>query len=199
MTRLLLTSLFLLAAGCEGVLPGIDWQQMNEQHKYQPYEACEWFEDGRAMRPPPLFTVRHDAVVDQPELTEGRTAGHYVTSIPLSLSRDDLSRGRFAYQTYCATCHGMTGDGQAMVVQNFELRRPPSLVTAEVRAFPPGRIFEVISSGYGLMPDYAHNLTPGERWAIVGYLSALQLSQSVKLDELPPELRTAAVRALETP
>ena len=199
MTRAALSMVVILGAGCEGVLPGIDWQQMNEQHKYQPYEACEYFADGRAMQAPPLFTVRHDAVVGQPALTDGRVDGHYVTSIPLAIDRDLLSQGRFAFETYCATCHGLTGDGHAAVVQNFELRRPPSLVTTEVQAFPPGRIYQAISHGYGLMPDYAHQLAPEERWAVVAYLTALQRRQSVKLDELPPELRAAAERALEMP
>ncbi len=185
-----------LSAGCEGVLPGIDWQQMDPQYKFLPYSASGFFADERAMRPPPLFTVPHDSVVNAPALTEGRSDGAYLTSLPVPLTPTLLATGHVSFDTYCAACHGLGGDGESAVSSNMELRRPPSLITADVRAFPPGRIFEVATKGYGFMPSYQHQLTDEQRWAVVAYLQALQLSREVPLTALPEPVRAAAVRAL---
>jgi mono/diheme cytochrome c family protein len=191
--------LVVAVAGCEGVLPSFDLQQMNDQYKVQPYEATTLFADGRGMQPPPLGTVPHDRVVGNPALTAGVADGRYVEHMPLPLSRPLLATGRFAYETYCAACHGLDGSGRSAVAHNMELRKPPPLVAEPVRSFPDGRIFQVATEGYGLMPSYAIELSTRERWAVVAWLRALQLSQSVALDALPPPLRRDAERALASP
>lgn len=187
------------AAGCEGVFPSFDLQQMNSQYKVQPYEATELFPDGRGMQPPPLGTVPHDRVLHDPALTSGRAGGGYVDRIPVPVTRELLATGRFGYETYCAACHGLDGSGRSAVARNMELRKPPPLVADPVRGFPVGRLFEVASDGYGLMPSYAIELSARERWAVVAWLRALQLSQAVSLDELPSALRSDAERALASP
>ena len=188
--------LVLAAAGCEGVFPEIDWQQMIDQFKFQPFEACRYFADGRAMQTPPDGTVPHDRVVGRPALTTGVVDGRYVDAIPVPLTRELLSAGRFGFQTYCAACHGLDGSGASPVATNMELRKPPSLLTEPVRSFPPGRVFQVASEGYGLMPSYSVELSTRERWAVVAYLRALQLSQAVKLSALPPAVRAEAEHTL---
>jgi mono/diheme cytochrome c family protein len=185
--------------GCEGVLPDVDLQQMIDQHKFQPYEACRFFPDGRAMQPPPAGTVPRDRVLGHPDVTEGVVAGRYVEHVPLPVTAALFATGRFAFDTWCAACHGVDGSGDSAVADNMELRRPPSLVDARVRAFPDGRIFQVATHGYGLMPAYDLELSTRERWAVVAYLRALQLSQGIALDELPPPLRATALHALTTP
>lgn len=194
-----LVAVALAAAGCEGVLPEFDWQQMIDQHKFQPYEACRFFADGRAMQPPPAHTVSRDRIVGRPAFTEGIVDGHYVEHSPLPMTASSLAAGQIAFDTYCAACHGLDGSGRSPVAEHMELRRPPPLVDARVRQFPDGRIFQVATHGYGLMPAYDLELTTKDRWAVVAYVRALQLSQSVALDALPPDLRGEAERALASP
>ncbi len=93
---------------------------------------------------------------------------------------------------YCAACHGLAGDGDSPVARNMALRKPPSLHEPRIRALPAGRLYAVVRDGYGLMPSYAEELSVGERWAVVAYVRALQLSQGARLAELPPELRSEA-------
>jgi mono/diheme cytochrome c family protein len=199
--QLIVTALACLFAlgGCENVVPEVDLQQMNSQYKVQPFEATSLFPDGRGMQSPPLGTVPHDRVLGKPALTDGLVDGVYVDTSPLPLTRELLATGRFGYDTYCAACHGLDGSGRSAVAPHMELRKPPPLTAEPVRGFPDGRIFQVASEGYGLMPSYAIELNPRERWAVVAYVRALQLSQSVSLDALPAQYRDDAVRALASP
>ncbi len=194
MTGLLATA--LCSVGCEGIFPAPDWEQMIRQRKALPFAASQWFPDGRAMQPPPENTVPRDRVVGDPALTEGFANGQYITKIPVAIDRALVESGHDAFDIYCATCHGLMGDGDSDVASNMDLRKPPSLISDQVRAFPPGRVFQVATKGYGLMPSYEHELSVRERWAVVAYLRALQLSQSARLDELRPDVRAAAERAL---
>ncbi len=186
-----------LLGGCEGVIPQLDLERMKHQHHYLPYEAAPYFADGRAMRPPPLDVVARDAVLGQPGLTRGVENGTYVSAVPLPVSRALLERGRDRFEIYCATCHGMRGDGQSEVASEMELRHPPSLIAPPISGYAPGRIFSVASDGYGLMPSYARAMSVEDRWAVVSFVRALQLSQSVALTDLPPALRQKAEEALK--
>jgi mono/diheme cytochrome c family protein len=87
----------------------------------------------------------------------------------------------------CAVCHGLLGDGDSLVAKNMSQRPPPSL-HQRVR-LEDGHYFQVVSRGFGLMPAYASELTVEERWAIVAYLRALQLSQNARPDLVPPQER----------
>jgi mono/diheme cytochrome c family protein len=103
--------------------------------------------------------------------------------------------GRAKFDVICAACHGVLGTGESVVAQNMALRRPTSLHEPYVRALPPGRIYQVIRTGYGVMPPYGPWLTVEERWGVVAYVHALQLSQGVEVTTLPPELRSALEEA----
>jgi mono/diheme cytochrome c family protein len=187
----------LAAAGCEGVLPEPDFERMQHQRGYRPFERSVQFEDGRVMRPPPLGTIPRGQILGQPGLTRGvLRSGAYATEIPIALTRAVLGRGRDRFDIYCAPCHGVRGDGDSMVASNMSLRRPPSLIDDPVTSFPPGRVFQVVSVGYGLMPAYEVHLSISDRWAVVAYLRALQRSQRVQLWDLPPDQRTRALAAL---
>jgi len=185
-----------LGACNDGGEPITEFERMLNQARYEPYEACEFFEDGRAMRTPPEDTVPRDRVLSNPALTDGVVAGAYVDRLPIRRTRLGLARGRERFETFCAACHGIRGDGVSRVAQVMDLRKPPSLLTPSVRAFPPGRVYQVITLGYGLMRPYAEDLGVEERWDVVAYLRALQLSQTVRLEELPPRLRAEAEEAL---
>lgn len=178
----------LCAAGCQR----IDFERMTEQSSYRPYEGSPRFEDGMAMRRPPPGTISRSERLGPPGLVEGRKDGDYVRSIPVELSRGTLERGQNRFRIFCAACHGARGDGVSQVAENMALRKPRSLHEEEVRAYPPGRIYDVITRGYGLMPAYDDKLDVEDRWAVVAYVQALQLSQYVKLSELPANVKEEA-------
>jgi mono/diheme cytochrome c family protein len=171
--------LAVLVAGCPE--NAIDLERMRRQRKLLPFAPSTAFDDGAAMRPPPEGAVAIDAVIERrPEEN------------PRSITRELLVRGRERFEIVCAACHGLRGDGVSEVAEDMQLRRPPSLLTAPVPGFTDGRIFDVISAGYGLMPAYAPVITVDDRWAIVAYLRALERSQDLALDSLPPALRVEA-------
>jgi mono/diheme cytochrome c family protein len=115
--------------------------------------------------------------------------GAFVERIPIPVTRELLLAGRLRYERICATCHGTLGDGVSEVAEKMPFVKPVSFHDPGIRAYPPGRIFQVVSFGYGLMPSFSFALTIEERWAVVAYVRALQRSQNASLAELPPRLR----------
>ena len=119
-----------------------------------------------------------------------------------------MERGQERFTIFCAVCHDPIGNGNGKIVQRG-YTRPPSYVTDYSRGFerrgikvklrdvPVGYYFEVVSKGYGAMPDYAAQIPPRDRWAIIAYIRALQLSQHARLEGLPEAERQAARKALE--
>ena len=190
-----LTALALLP-GCDTeLLPRIDLERMIDQDRAQSYGEERFFADGRAMRIPPQDSVPTTRQETAPGLAVGGAEGAYLTRPPIPVTRSLLTMGRDRFETYCAPCHGIRGDGDSVVAVHMNLRRPPSLVDPLVKSFPDGRIYQVIVLGYGLMRPYTEDLTtPEERWATVGYLRALQLSQGtgVPIESLSPEERHRA-------
>jgi mono/diheme cytochrome c family protein len=99
-----------------------------------------------------------------------------------------LHRGQDRYNIYCAPCHGPLGDGDGMIHRRgFWI--PANLHTDRLRSVPPGYLYQVITNGYGAMPDYRDQVPARDRWAIVAYLRALQLSRHANISDLSPELR----------
>ncbi|WP_437573079.1 c-type cytochrome [Sorangium sp. So ce887] len=187
----------------EGPEPGegdtLDLERMIRQHRYAPYQASELFHDGAVMRRPPEGTVPNDRVTGDPGLTRGVTGaagGAYVARVPVPVTIELLRYGQGRYEIFCAACHGIAGDGESEVARNMTQRRPPSLVDPRVQAFPPGRVYQVIVEGYGLMRSYEANIPLRERWAIVAYVKALGRSRAAALDALPPPLRERARKEL---
>ncbi|XXX71934.1 cytochrome c [Sorangium sp. So ce134] len=174
----------------------LDLERMLRQARYVPYQPSELFHDGAAMRRPPEGTVPNDRVTGDPGLTRGVAGGAYVTRIPVPVTLDLLRYGKERFEIFCAACHGIAGDGESEVARNMTQRRPPSLVDPRVQAFPPGRIYQVIVEGYGLMRSYEPNIPLRERWAIVAYVKALGRSRAAALDALPPPLRERARKEL---
>ncbi len=159
-------------------------QRMDVQEKLLPYSASPLFEDGRAMRTPPPGTVPRERLRFRGLPGGGRDqAGAHLTLVPVRITPELLARGRKRYEIICATCHGLVGDGTSMVARNMALRPPPSLHLFADR--PPGFFYEVITDGYGLMPSFANELPPDDRWAVVAYVRALQRSQRASLAEAP--------------
>lgn len=179
--RLLLVTLVL---GCNDV-PGIDraLSRMMHQPVGRTYGPSEVFEDGRAMRTLPDGVVaREQALSPMPQQP---------------ISRALLERGRDRFDIHCAVCHGVLGNGDSVVAHNMELRKPPSLHEPRLVALTPEELHRVVAEGYGLMPSYRSHLAPIDRWAVVAYVRALQLSQRIPIVALPANVREEALRSLD--
>ncbi len=179
-TRLALLALLALTA-----CPGLD--PMQQQQKYLAYQSSDYYEDGIAMRAPPAGTVAVGAA-QPPEVRTGlRADGTPVPRIPVPVTPEMLQVGRKRFEIICATCHGLVGDGRSLVARNMSLRPPPSL--HDYVSLTDGYIYQVITRGFGLMPAYSAELPVEERWAVVAYVRALQLSQRTQLAAAPPDAR----------
>jgi len=196
----------LSQAGCdENILDPM----ADRQPRVHPYKESAFFDDGLSMLAPPEGTVPRERITGNPVLTTGRGPEPavyalngerlpvYAAAIPIPVTRKLLEIGQKRFDITCATCHGPLGDGKSIVAAQMSLRPPPSLHRYNDR--PPGYIFEVISRGFGMMASYAAELTVEERWAVVAYVRALQLSQSSPLDHAPPEVRAKLETQPEAP
>lgn len=166
--------------------PGLE--RMLEQPRVDPFEASPVFDNGMAMQAPPVGTVPCERTLGDPSFIMG-LPGASAAQLPDDLDDAALARGRAHFDTYCAACHGITGDGTSVVAQNMTLRRPPSLHEDRLRELQPGALYQIVRNGYGLMPGYAAQLSTRESWGVVAYLRALQLSQHAELAALPAEIR----------
>lgn len=184
----------LAGAGCSDR----GFEQMGVQQKDLPYAENPWFEDGRAMRVPPDGAVPRERELGSREFMTGRDdAGAWVARIQVPVTRALLERGRTDFDRTCAACHGVLGDGDSVVAKNMALVTPPSLLARAER--PDGFFFAVIGEGHGLMPSYAGQLGPTDRWAVVAYLRALQRSQDAPVGDAPADERRRLERAGLTP
>jgi mono/diheme cytochrome c family protein len=122
-------------------------------------------------------------------MISGVASGRWVDHIPVRVDRRLVDTGRARFDTFCAACHGIQGDGVSVVAEKMALRKPANLTDARVRAFPPGRIFQTIEKGYGLMPSYADQVSVDEAWGVTVYVRALQLAAGAPVSDLPPDIR----------
>jgi mono/diheme cytochrome c family protein len=165
-------------------------QDMHDQPRYKPYAKSDFFGDARSARPQVEDTVARGQLRDDARLYAGKEGAQPVAEIPLKVTINLVRRGQERYRIYCTPCHGQLGRGDGMVVQRG-YRRPPSFHIDRLRQERAGYFFDVITNGFGAMPDYAAQIAPEDRWAVIAYLRVLQLSQSAKLDDLAPEQRAA--------
>ncbi len=176
---LVLASLFL-QVGCR--------RDMQDQPKYKPLGENRFFADGRDSRPIPPHTIARDELSENDPVHTGSDRGGFLQTIPLPVNTALLQRGRDRFNIYCSPCHGQTGDGYGMVRQRgFWI--PANLHTDRLRSVPPGYIYQVIKNGYGAMPDYGDQIPVNDRWAIVAYVRALQLSRNATLSDVPSPVR----------
>ena len=182
----------LLAAGCR--------QDMQDQPKFKPLRPNPMFDDGGSARPLVEGTVPRASARDEsfrpswlvrPKLTVTLETNDVstITQYPIPLTRQILDRGEERFNIYCAVCHGRVGDGRGMVVQRG-FRQPPSYHIDRLRSAPIGHFYDVITNGFGAMPSYGDQLTPRDRWAVIAYIRALQLSQHAPVSDVPLEKRS---------
>lgn len=158
-------------------LAGCD-QKMADQPRYDPLEKSSQFSDGMSARTPVPGTVPRDA-----DLAPIKQA------IPTPVTMEQLQRGRERFEIFCAPCHGRSGDGHGVVVRHG-FPAPPSYHQDALRQAPDRHFYDVITNGYGAMYSYAARVPPADRWAIVAYIRALQVSRTVPVASLPADLRT---------
>ncbi len=159
-------------------------QDMHDQPNYQPLEASTFFNDAQASRPLVEGTVARGHLNEDALLYTGKVDGNQALLFPFTVDEAVMAKGRERFNIYCSPCHGQTGMGNGMIVQRG-YRRPPPFTEDRLRDAPPGHFFDVISNGFGAMPDYAAQIRPADRWAIVAYIRALQLSGHATIDDVP--------------
>jgi mono/diheme cytochrome c family protein len=163
-------------------------QDMHDQPKVEAYEAAEFFADGRGMREIPEGTIARGHLRNDELLYTGKTNGQLASEFPFPVTRDVLRQGQERYNIYCSPCHGATGMGNGMVVQRG-YRPPPSFHSDLTRNRPVGHFVDVMTNGFGAMPDYRAQVSPRDRWAITAYIKALQLSQRATVADVPEDRR----------
>ena len=168
-------------------------QKMADQPRYEPLAKSDFFGDDRSARPLVEGTVARGQLKSDEALYTGKVNGRLTETLPFPVSKDILLRGRERFDIFCSPCHDRIGTGQGMVVKRG-FRPPPSFHIDRLRTAPAGYFFDVITHGFGIMPDYAAQVSPKDRWAIVAYIRALQLSQNAKLTDVSEAER----RSLET-
>jgi hypothetical protein len=166
----------LVGAGCYA-------QDMANQDRYQPLQSSELFENGMASRLPIEGTVARGQLFADDHLYRGLVDGAPAATFPFEVTADVLARGQERYQIFCTPCHDQLGTGNGIVVQRG-FRRPSSFHVDRLRDAPPGYLYDVMTTGFGAMSSYASQVPVEDRWAIVAYIRALQLSQNASETEL---------------
>ena len=167
---------------------------MLEQNKVLAYDEAPFLPRAMAMQLPPEGTIPIDAIAGDPLIAEGVENDRYAERFPLPIDRALVEIGRQRFDTFCATCHGVLGDGVSVVAEKMALRKPENLLEARIVAYPLGRIYRTIREGYGLMPSYAVQISIREAWGVTAYVRALQLARHATVASLPPELQAELAR-----
>jgi len=158
---------------------------MHVQPKQNPLSRSDFFADQRSERPPVEGTVARGQLREDTYLYTGQIGASPGDYMPFPVTQDVLERGRERYNIYCAPCHSRTGDGNGFIPSRGFPRNPPSYHIERLRKAPLGHFYDVITTGFGIMPDYASQIPPEDRWRIVAYIRALQLSQGATTADVP--------------
>lgn len=172
----------LCAAAASVFLTGCQ-QDMARQPKNKPLSPSAFFDDGRSERPLVENTVARGSLADD-ELFVPKDSNAF----PLPLTPELMKRGQDRYKIFCTPCHGLQGDGNGMIAVRG-MKHPPSYHDPRLRQVPNGYIYDVITNGFGAMLGYSAQIPPKDRWAIIAYVRALQLSRNAPVSELSPAQR----------
>lgn len=162
-------------------------RNMYDQPKAQPNEATRWFADGSVNRQLPEGTISRERGGVDPVYFTGQDASGQLSELPVELTAELLQRGQERYNIYCTPCHGYDGSGEGIVVQRG-FPRPTSFHAQRLLDAPVGYVYGAITNGFGRMFSYASRIPVEDRWAIAGYVKALQLSQNATLDDVPSDV-----------
>lgn len=169
-------SLLLTLAACR--------QDMHDQPKYRGLRGSTFFADGAGARPLVNNTVARGHLNDDVLLETGKQGADDTTVFPFPVTDQVMARGQQRYNIYCSPCHGQSGNGDGMIVRRG-YRRPPNYNEERLRTAPIGHIYDVITNGFGAMPDYQTQIPVKDRWAIVAYVKALQLASYAPIEDVP--------------
>lgn len=170
--------------------------EMYDQPRYEALEPTSFFKNGTSARASLPGTIARGRLPLDDLLHTGKVGGQFADAFPFPIARADMVRGQSRYRIYCAPCHGELGDGQGVIVQRgfpapppyYGATRPSPTGTvptyADLRLAPAGHFFDVITHGHGVMYSYASRIGIEDRWRIVAYVRALQLSQHASADDL---------------
>jgi mono/diheme cytochrome c family protein len=167
----------LWLAGCR--------QDMQDQPRFKPLARSDFYPDQRASRPLVAGTVARGDLRDDTYFYTGKVGDTPGDVMPFPVTQPVLERGRERFNIYCAPCHSRLGDGNGMIPSRGFARKPPSYHIERLRKAPLGYFFDVMTNGFGAMPDYSAQIPPKDRWTIVAYIRALQLSQNASAKDVP--------------
>ncbi len=193
MRAILVSSLFVAAlAGCRGQesdAPPIHFNpNMDSQPRYDPQAESKFYEDRRTMRQPVEGSVARGSFDENDVHATGKDGDTYVAKMPMAITPATLKLGQTKFNIYCAPCHSEQGDGKGMVAKRG-YEGVKSLVDDYARGLPDGQIYAAMAYGVRTMPSYNAQITTDERWAVVAYVRALQLSQNATVQEVPADRR----------
>jgi mono/diheme cytochrome c family protein len=159
---------------------------MYDQPRLEPLEKNTFFDDGRASRPLVEGVVEYGAISPSSVLMSGKVGDELTDELPEQIKLDAalLKRGEQRFNIFCSNCHGLSGDGDGMIVLRG-YRKPPTYHSDRLRGMPIGHFFDVATNGFGVMPSYASQIPVNDRWAIAAYIRALQLTQYARIDDVP--------------
>jgi len=172
-----LLSVVALSAGCR--------LDMHVQPRENPLSRSDFFADQRSERPPVEGTVARGQLHEDTYFYTGKIGNNPGDVMPFPVTMQVLERGRERYDIFCAPCHSRVGDGNGFVPSRGFARKPPSYHIPRLQKAPVGYFFDVITNGFGIMPDYASQIPTRDRWDIVAYVRALQLSQDATMADVP--------------
>jgi len=186
--RLSSLGLLLILAGCR--------QEMYDQSRVKPLAESDFYSDLRTARPQVEGTVARGQLHEDTYLYTGKIGANPGDYMPFAITKADLDRGRDRFNIYCAPCHSRLGDGNGMVVQRG-YKHPPTYHQERLRKAPLGYFFDVMTNGFGAMPDYSSQIPVEDRLRIVAYIRALQLSQNATQADVAGEVPSPPVRMKE--
>ena len=160
---------------------------MHVQPRQNPLSYSDFYADHRSARPPVEGTVARGQLNADTYFYTGKIGNNPGDQMPFPVTKEVLERGRERFNIYCAPCHSRVGDGNGFVPSRGFARKPPSFHIVRLQKAPLGYFFDVMTNGFGIMPDYASQIPPQDRWDIVAYIRALQLSQNATTADVPPD------------
>jgi mono/diheme cytochrome c family protein len=159
-------------------------QDMHDAPRYDPLESSAITRGMPSAQPLLAGTVARGHLNDNTLLHTGMQDGEPSSVFPFEITRADLDRGQERFNIYCSPCHGRLGDGLGMVVQRG-YRQAASYHVDRLREAPVGYFFDVMTNGFGAMPDYRAQIAVEDRWRIAAYIRALQLSHQATTGDVP--------------
>jgi len=167
-----------LAGGCA--------DPMRSHGRITPFGPSRVFKNGASARPQVPGTVPQAPLEESEAFATGKVRGAFVQTFPIPITSELRESGREHYNTFCAVCHGPTGDGDGIMVK-FRFPHPPSYYSAELRKAPVGHFYDVITNGFGVMYGYGDRIPPMDRWAIIAYIRGLQAGRSTGVTDMRPK------------